>query len=111
MRVGSVIEIKPEKISEYNQLHANQWPEVTTALTQARLHNYSIYLRQLPDGKHYLFSYYEYRGTDYQSDMDTLAKNPKIQQWWDICKPMHLPFEDRAEHEWWAEMEEVFHQD
>ncbi|WP_413110286.1 L-rhamnose mutarotase [Thaumasiovibrio sp. DFM-14] len=111
MRVGSVIEIKPERIEEYNQLHANQWPEVSAALTKACLHNYSIYLRRFPDGKHYLFSYFEYRGSDYQADMALLALDPKIQQWWDICKPMHQPFEDRAENEWWAEMEEVFHQD
>ncbi|MCK5527758.1 MAG: L-rhamnose mutarotase, partial [Candidatus Latescibacteria bacterium] len=33
------------------------------------------------------------------------------QKWWDVCKPCMEPLETRAEGEWWAEMEEVFHTD
>ena len=27
-RYGSVIQLKPEKLNEYKELHANAWPEV-----------------------------------------------------------------------------------
>jgi L-rhamnose mutarotase len=43
--------------------------------------------------------------------MEKLASFQKIQEWWDIMKPMMIPLETRAEGEWWAEMEEVFHTD
>ncbi|RKF19784.1 L-rhamnose mutarotase [Alginatibacterium sediminis] len=110
-RVGSVIEIKADQIEHYRELHANQWDSITSALSKACLSNYSIYLRQLPDKKYYLFSYFEYTGTNFEQDMALLGDNADVQAWWDICKPMHLPFSDRAEGEWWASMDEVFHQD
>lgn len=70
------------------------------------IRNYSIYHK---DG--YLFSYFEYWGSDYQADMDKMAADPKTQEWWAIMKPMQDPLPTRAPGEWWAEMEEVFHQD
>ncbi len=110
-RVGSVIEIKEDCIEEYKYLHANQWPEITKILRDFSLHNYSIYLRKLPDNKYYLFSYFEYMGSNFEEDMEKMANEPKIIEWWAICKPMHIPLKDKDPHEWWAEMEKVFHQD
>jgi len=43
--------------------------------------------------------------------MAKMAADPMTQKWWDICMPMQEPLETRKEGEWWAEMEEVFHQD
>jgi L-rhamnose mutarotase len=110
-RYGSVVIVRPEKISEYVRLHAAVWPEVLAMNTACHLHNYSIYLRKLPDGQHYLFSYFEYTGSDFAADMAKMAANPATQAWWTICKPCHEPLADRAPDEWWANMEEVFHQD
>ena len=105
-RYGSVIKIKPEKLDEYKKIHANIWPEVAKMITECNITNYSIYHK---DG--YLFSYFEYMGVDYKSDMAKMAADPTTQKWWDICKPMQEPLETLKEGEWWAEMEEVFHQD
>jgi L-rhamnose mutarotase len=110
-RYGSVIQIHPHKIEEYNRLHANPWPEVVDAIREANIVNYSIYLRKLPDGNHYLFSYFEYVGNDFDGDMARMSSLEVIEKWWDLCKPCHVPFADRAEGEWWAVMEEVFHLD
>ena len=110
-RYGSVVGVKAEKIEEYNRLHADVWPGVLKTITDCNIHNYSIYLRMLPDGKHYLFSYFEYTGEDFDADCARMAADPITQKWWDICKPCHEPLDDRAEGEWWAEMEEVFHCD
>ena len=110
-RYGSVIEVKKEKIDEYKRLHADVWPDVAKMITDCNIVNYSVYLRRLPDGKDYLFSYFEYTGDDFEADCAKMAADPTTQKWWDVCKPCHTPFEDRAEGEWWASMEEVFHQD
>jgi L-rhamnose mutarotase len=110
-RYGSVIEVREDKIEEYNTLHAAVWPDVLAMIRECNIRNYSIYLRRLPDGKHYLFSYFEYIGTDFQTDMARMAADPTTQKWWDVCKPCHNPLPDRAEGEWWADMQEVFHVD
>ena len=105
-RYGSVIKLKPSKSDEYRELHKNIWPEVAKIITECNIRNYSIYHK---DG--FLFSYLEYIGKDFKKDMEKMAADPITQKWWDICKPMQIPLETREEGEWWAEMEEVFHQD
>lgn len=105
-RYGSVIGVKPEKLDEYKKLHADVWPAVLKMIWDCNMRNYSIYYI---DG--YLFSYYEYIGTDYESDMAKMAADPVTQKWWDVCKPCQKPIEARNEGEWWASMEEVFHCD
>ena len=110
-RYGSVVQVKPDKLQEYVRLHEDVWPDVLKMITQCNIRNYSIYLRKLPDGQHYLFSYFEYVGKDFAADMATMAADPTTQRWWAVCKPCHEPFPDRAEGEWWAGMEEVFHHD
>ena len=110
-RYGSVIQLKEEKINEYIQLHAAVWPDVLAMIRRCHIQNYSIYLRQLPDGNHYLFSYFEYAGRDFDADMALMAADKTTQRWWDLCKPCHEPLADRAEGEWWASMKEVFHSD
>lgn len=110
-RYGSVVCLREDKIEEYKQLHATIWPEVLKTIKACNLRNYSIYLRKLPDGRHYLFSYFEYVGTDFAADMAKMAADPATQQWWAVNKPCHEPLPDRAPDEWWAGMEEVFHLD
>ena len=105
-RHGSVIGIKPEKLEEYKVYHANVWPEVLDMIKKCNIRNYSIYHK---DG--YLFSYFEYVGDDFKADMAKMAADPKTQEWWKVVGPMQQPLETRAEGEWWAEMEEVFHTD
>ena len=80
-------------------------------IQQCHIRNYSIYLRQLDDGSHYLFSYFEYTGDDFEGDMAKMAADPTTQKWWSVCMPCQKPLENRAADEWWAGMEEVFHAD
>ena len=110
-RYGSVIGVRAEKLDEYMKLHAAVWTDVLAMIKRCHLQNYSIYLRQLDDGQHYLFSYFEYVGTDFAADMATMAADPTTQRWWSVCMPCQQPLANRAEGEWWADMEEVFHQD
>jgi L-rhamnose mutarotase len=105
-RYGMVTKVRPEKLDEYKRLHADPWPGVLDMIRQCNIRNYSIYHK---DG--YLFSYFEYTGDDFEADMAKMAADPTTQKWWDLCKPCQEPLETRAEGEWWAEMDEVFHLD
>ena len=110
-RYGSIVGLREEKIEEYNRLHADVWPDVLDQIRRSNIRNYSIFLRKLPDGKHYLFSYFEHVGSDFAADMAAMAADPRTQEWWKITDPCQEPLPDRAEGEWWAAAEEVFHVD
>jgi L-rhamnose mutarotase len=43
--------------------------------------------------------------------MAKMAADPTTQKWWECCKPCQVPLADCEEGEWWASMEEVYHQD
>lgn len=108
-RFGSVIGLHADKIAHYKELHANAWPGVLEMIAKCNIQNFSIYLHQLDDGKYYLFSYFEYTGDDFAADMARMAEDPLTQQWWRETDPCQFPVQHRAEGEWWANMEEVFH--
>ena len=110
-RYGMVVGLKPEKLEEYKKLHSAVWPDVLKTVRHCHVQNYSIYLRKLEDGQYYLFSYFEYVGTNFEADMAAMAADPVTQKWWAVCKPCQKPLADRAPEEWWANMEEVFHAD
>lgn len=110
-RYGSVLALHPEKVEEYKKLHAAAWPDVLRMIRACNIRNYSIYLRVLDDGQPYLFSYFEYVGTDFEADMAKMAADETTQRWWTFCKPCQKPLKNRAADEWWAGMEEVFHTD
>jgi L-rhamnose mutarotase len=103
-RYGQIIGVKPEKLQEYKAYHAAVWPEVLKMIHQCNMRNYSIFYK---DGM--LFAYFEYIGEDFAGDMAKMAADPMTQKWWDIMIPMQNPVETRAEGEWWANLEEVFH--
>jgi len=105
-RYGMVIKVRAEKLAEYKELHSSVWPEVLDMIGQCNIGNYSIYHK---DG--YLFSYFEYHGSDFDADMAKMAADPVTQKWWAVCKPCQQPLETTADGEWWADMEEVFHLD
>ena len=105
-RYGSVIKVRPEKLDEYKKLHAAVWPDVLAMIAACNMRNYSIYYK---DG--FLFSYFEYHGDDFAADSAKMAADKTTQEWWRLCEPCQEPLETRAEGEWWATMEEVFHCD
>jgi len=107
-RYSSVSEVLPEKLAEYQDLHAHAWPGVLRRISASNIHNYSIHLRTFDDGKQYLFSYFEYVGDDFDADMAAIAADEETQRWWALCKPCLKPFADMPPCECWAPMTEVF---
>ena len=110
-RFGAVSRVLPGNAEEYARLHADVWPGVAEMIEQCMIRNYSIYLKRLPDGNDYLFSYFEYIGSDFEADMKRMAADPETQRWWAVCKPLLEAVDDLPPGEVWAEAEEVFHQD
>ncbi len=105
-RFGWVIKVKPEKLEEYKELHANPWSEVNAKLKEVNIQNYSIYYR---DGL--LFSYLEYTGNDFDADMKLMAADSLTNEWWKLTDPCQEPIDSAEEGVWWADMEEVYHLD
>ncbi|MCY3606791.1 MAG: L-rhamnose mutarotase [Gammaproteobacteria bacterium] len=107
-RMGWIIRIRPEKIAEYKALHANAWPGVLERIRQCSIRNYSIFLRE---PENLLFGYFEYHGNDFEADMARMDRDEETRRWWKLTDPCQEGLETRAEGEWWAAMEEVFHCD
>jgi L-rhamnose mutarotase len=105
-RHAAVIRLRPERRSEYARLHAQVWSEVLAALKRAHVSNYSIFLRD-----DYLFSYLEYTGENFVTDMETVAGDPATRRWWELTAPCQAPLPSAADGEWWAPAEELFHLD
>lgn len=101
-RVGRVVKVKEGMLERYKELHADPWPEVTTYIPECNIRNFCIY-----SFGQYLFSYFEYTGTDYEKDMKTLDE--KTKDWLVETDRCQTPVEDAEEGDLWTVMEEVFH--
>ncbi|KMO09892.1 L-rhamnose mutarotase [Methylobacterium platani] len=107
-RMGMVIGVNPDQVETYKRLHAAVWPEVLDLISRCNIRNYTIFLRE---PENLLFGTWEYHGSDFAADMARMAADAKNQEWWSLTIPCQQPFATRAEGEWWASMEEVFHLD
>lgn len=106
VRQASIIEIPPENTVRYEELHRDVPPAVLKAITDANIVNYSIFRYH-----EQLFSYFEYVGENYEDDMEKMAADPAVQEWWAICKPLQRQTADNMEGAWWTPITEVFHVD
>lgn len=98
-RIVQTIGVLPDKFSEYCSLHDQIWPEVSNAIKEANICNYSIF-----HCNGHLVQYFEYSGTDFEADMQNLSQSEAMQAWCSICKNMQIPNSGQ-----WTDMEEVFH--
>jgi L-rhamnose mutarotase len=71
------------------------------------LFNFSIFLHQIGD-EFFEFGYYEYRGDNFESDMEALANEPRNKAWLEICNPMQIPLPGEKG---WAIMEQIYYHD
>jgi L-rhamnose mutarotase len=107
-KIGQVVEVIPEYIEKYKMLHAEVWPGVLEVIKKSKIQNYSIFLKELPGHGVYLFSYFEYTGSDYAFDMAQIGAAPITQKWWAECKPCLRPLKGVSIDQCWAGMEQVF---
>jgi len=108
---GAAIELKPEKEKQYRELHANVWPEVKTAIRKANIRNYNIYLGEIR-GKKYLFSQFEYIGTNPDKDFGSIAKDPTTKnKWWPITDACQQIIQGTPKGKQWMDLEQLMHLD
>lgn len=108
-RFGMVTGIRPDKIGRYEQLHVAVWPDVLKKIKECKIRNYSIYLQKI-DSAWYLFSYFEYTGSDFDGDMKKMAADSSTRRWWAETDPTQLPLPEAAgQNKIWANLKEVFH--
>lgn len=108
-RFGMVTGLKPDRVDYYKQLHAAAWPGVLQKIKECNIRNYSIYLQKIGEA-YFLFSYFEYTGSDFDADMQKMAADSTTRRWWKETDPTQLPLpETAAEGGIWTNMEEVFH--
>jgi L-rhamnose mutarotase len=108
-RFGSVIELRPEHERRYRELHADVWPEVRAAIEQANIRNYSIHAATI-DGRRYLFSYFEYVGTDLEKDFASMAEDSVTRdRWWPLTDACQRVIAGTPEGAQWLSMELLMH--
>ena len=101
---GEVGRLKPEKIEEYEALHANPWPQVVKTIHDCNLRNYSIFRHE-----DLVFAYYEYVGEDFRADMDKMAEDPVTQQWWTHTQPCFVQYAIRPDFQFYTPMKQIFY--
>ena len=74
-RFGQRIDVRPDRIDDYERLHADPWPGVLEQIRRSNIRNYTIFR----DGSD-LFAYFEYSGDDFEADMAAMAADPETQR-------------------------------
>jgi L-rhamnose mutarotase len=105
-RFGQRIHVRPERIEDYERLHADPWPGVLAQIKRSKIRNYTIFRHGTE-----LFAYFEYVGEDFGADMAAMAADPETQRWWAQTDPMQEALPDREPGTWWLTMTEIFHTD
>jgi L-rhamnose mutarotase len=105
-RFGQVIRVRPDRIAEYEALHAEPWPGVLGAIRAANIRNYTIFRHG-----ELLFACFEYVGDDFEADMAGMAAQPIVKDWWKLTDAMQEPFPERGAGTWWLTVPEIFHTD
>lgn len=108
-RFHAVTGLRSEKADYYRSLHADPWPGVLRRIRDSNIRNYSVAVKEI-EGKLYLFSYFEYVGSDFAGDMAAIAADPETQRWWKETDPCQIPLPDAASvGKIWSDAEEIFH--
>lgn len=105
MRVCFLLKVRPRKLDEYKERHANVWPEMLEALRQSGWQNYSLFLSQ--DGL--LVGYLE---TDNFEQCCAAMKNQLVNERWQAeMSPFFETLTAGGADENMVPLEEVFHLD
>ena len=101
-RVAFRLQVKPDRVEEYDQAHKRVWPELLALLKQVGISEYSIF-RQGSD----LFLYMHVE--DFERAWSELDRSLVNQRWQQEMKPLFEPLPDLAPGERFPMMQEVFY--
>lgn len=97
------MKLKPGCKEEYKKRHDEIWPELEQILSEAGIHDYSIFL----DEEALTLFAFQKREDDY--DDEEVASNAVVRKWWSYMKDI---METNADHSPVATpLKEVFHMD
>lgn len=103
-RICFILRVKPDRVEEYRQRHAEVWPEMRQALSECGWHNYSLFLRD--DGT--LVGYLE--TDDFEAAKAAMAKTEVNARWQAEMAPFFEDLDGRPD-EGMVALTEVFHLD
>ncbi|MEE9354989.1 MAG: L-rhamnose mutarotase [Methylococcaceae bacterium] len=104
---GRVIQLKKENELSYREMHADVWPEVVAAIYEANIRDYQLYIATI-DNKRYLFSHFEYHGTDMKADLAKLAANPRMKnEWLPVTDSYQIRMPETEDGQHWFKMESI----
>ena len=105
----AIVGLDPAMQKKYRDLHANVWPEVVDAIRKAHISNYRIHVAELA-GRCYLFSTFDYTGTDPEADFASLAQDPTTRdKWWPLTDACQIRLPGTPAGAQWLNLEQVMH--
>lgn len=102
-RLAFKMQLKPGGVAEYQRRHAELWPELATAIRQAGISDYSIFLDEET-----LTLFAVQKQTDINTAAD-LPNHPIVKQWWDYMAPLMEVNPDNSPA--CRDLKELFHLD
>ncbi|MFK7600919.1 L-rhamnose mutarotase [Deinococcus sp. SM5_A1] len=103
-RVCFLLQVRPERLTEYRERHRAVWPEMLAALSETGWHNYSLFLKD--DGL--LVGYFE--TPDIQAAREGMAQRDVNARWQAEMAPFFVELHGNPD-EGFLQLEEVFHLD
>lgn len=97
------MQLKPGVVDEYRKRHDAIWPELSNLLSQAGIHDYSIFLDEETLS---LFAVLKLRENE---SRDSLPDHPIMQRWWDYMAPLMEVQPGNQPKEWSLPL--LFHMD
>ena len=105
-RVGFLLKVRPDMLTEYKAHHQAVWTEMLEALRRTGWHNYSLFLRD--DGL--LFGYFE-TPDSLQAAQAGMAREEVNARWQALMAPYFENLGGASPDQGLIELEEVFHTD
>ena len=90
-RVCFQLQVRPDRLDEYRERHAQVWPEMLQAIADSGRRNYSLFLRD--DGL--LIGYYETE--DDAASQARLAADPRTAAWEAEMAPFFVALDGRPD--------------
>jgi L-rhamnose mutarotase len=102
-RICFQLQVRPDKLTEYQRRHAAVWPDMLRALHHAGWHNYSLFLR--PDGL--LIGYFE---TPSPARAQAAMEGTEVNARWQAeMAEFFVDLGDARPDNGFVQLEEIFH--
>jgi L-rhamnose mutarotase len=102
-RVCFQLQVRPDRLDEYQARHRAVWPEMLRALHRTGWHNYSLFLR--PDGL--LIGYFE--TPSLEAARAGMADTEVNARWQAEMAELFVDLDDTTPDQGFVQLEEIFH--